>query len=100
LAHVGPAFGDRLPLDADARSNLATADQKSIDAILAGDPEAFLDLSRQEEDARKICGLSAIYLTLRLLQGAQGEAFGYDQCPADDQNGSAVSIVGALLYDG
>jgi len=100
LAHVGPAFGDRLPLDAGARSNLATADQKSIDAILAGDPEAFLDLSRQEEDARKICGLSAIYLTLRLLQGAQGEAFGYDQCPADDQNGSAVSIVGALLYDG
>jgi hypothetical protein len=37
---------------------------------------------------------------LRLLEGTKGDSLGYDQCPADDQNASAVSIVGALLYDG
>jgi hypothetical protein len=98
LAHVGPAFGDRVAVDSGARDALGAADQKSIDSILAGDAEAFLDLSRQEADSRKICGLSAIYTMLRLLDGAQGEAFSYDQCQADAQNGSVVSILGTLLY--
>ena len=98
MAHVGPAFGDPRPLDAGARAKLAAADERSIEAILAADPAAFRELSREEDDARRLCGLPPIYLMLRLLQGARGQSFGYDQCPADDQNGSVVSIVGALLY--
>ncbi len=98
LAHVGPAFGDAAAVDAGARDTLGAADQKSIDAILAGDAEAFLDLSCQDADSRKICGLSAIYMMLRLLNGAHGEAFSYDQCQADAKNGSVVSILGTLLY--
>jgi AmmeMemoRadiSam system protein B len=98
MAHVGPAFGDPRPLDGVARAKLTAADQQSIQAILAADPVRFRDLSREEDDVRRICGLPPIYLMLRLLQGARGQSFGYDQCPADDQNGSVVSIVGALLY--
>jgi AmmeMemoRadiSam system protein B len=98
MAHVGPAFGDPRPLDAVARARLTAADQRSIEAILAADPAGFRDVSREEDDDRRLCGLPPIYLMLRLLQGARGQSFGYDQCPADDQNGSVVSIVGALLY--
>ena len=36
---------------------------------------------------------------LKLLEDAKGESLGYDQCPADAENGSVVSIVGALLFD-
>ena len=99
LAHVGPAFGDELPLDPIARAKLAADDGDSVKDILRCDAESFLERSREEGDARRICGLSPIYLMLKLLEDAGGESLGYDQCPADAENGSVVSIVGALLYD-
>ena len=98
LAHVGPAFGDAVPLDDLAKTKLKTEDDASIAAIRSGSPQDFLDISVAESDARKICGLSPIYLMLRLLEGASGVHMGYDQCPADHNGGSIVSIAGALLY--
>ena len=102
LAHMGPAFGDATPLDAIARAKLAAEDRMSMDDICNGDAEAFFERSRAESDSRRICGISPIYLMLEYLNGKDllGESLGYDQCPADAQGGSAVSIAGALLYDG
>ena len=98
LAHVGPAFGDSSPLDQVAKANIRSEDAQSISAICSGDSNRFLEISRDESDRRKICGLPPIYLMLRLLDGARGMHMGYDQCPADATNGSVVSITGALLY--
>lgn len=98
LAHVGPAFGDPNPLDQVAKAKIKSEDSQSISAICAGDSRRFLEISRNESDRRKICGLPPIYLMLRLLEGARGIHMGYDQCPADTANGSIVSIAGALLY--
>ena len=99
LAHVGPAFGDPAPVGPGGRGTLEARDRESLEAICAGDAEAFFELSRVERDARRICGLPPIYLTLRLLGAVRGEAVGYDQCAADEAGGSFVSIAGALLYD-
>ena len=98
LAHVGPAFGDPEPLDDTAKASLKAEDERSIDAICTGNAAEFLDISIAESDARKICGLSPIYIMLRLLKGAAGVQMGYDQCPADHNGGSVVSIAGTLLY--
>lgn len=102
LAHMGPAFGDAMPLDAGARARLRADDEGSIGDILAGDADGFLERSRRELDSRRICGLSPIYLMLKYLEGRrlQGEAVGYDQCAADKQGGSVVSIAGVALYGG
>ena len=99
LAHVGPAFGDPSPVSAPGRASLAAADARTIAAIDAGDAQGFLDISRAERDARKICGISPIYIALRLLRGSRGESLGYDQCPADSGGGSLVSIVGSILWE-
>ncbi len=99
LAHVGPNFGDAAPIDAVGRATLAAEDAASVDAISRGDAAGFFELSRAEGDRRRICGLSPIYLMLRLLGPMEGESMGYDQCPADVDGGSLVSIVGALLYE-
>ena len=99
LAHVGLAFGDPSPVSAPGRASLAAADARTIAAIDAGDAQAFLDISRAERDARKICGISPIYIALRLLRGSRGESLGYDQCPADSGGGSLVSIVGSILWE-
>ena len=99
LAHVGPAFGDPSPVSAPGRASLAAADARTIAAIDAGDAQGFLDISRAEGDARKICGISPIYIALRLLRGSKGESLGYEQCPADTGGGSLVSIVGSILWE-
>ena len=104
LAHMGPAFGDTAPLDTVARAKLAAEDGESMTEICNGDGAAFFERSRAESDSRRICGIPPIYLMLEMLnrQGKgnnlQGESMGYDQCPADAQGGSLVSIAGALLY--
>ena len=98
LAHVGPAFGDPLPMDTIARAKLTAQDSESLTAICDGDDEAFFQLSQTESDIRRLCGLPPIYLTLRYLEGARGESLGYAQCPADADGGSLVSIAGVLLY--
>lgn len=99
LAHIGPAFGDQKPISPVDKTLLANKDAKSIQAICSGDAESFLSLSRSESDARRICGLSAIYMALKLTDSSYGLSTGYAQCPADQFNSSWVSIVGALLYD-
>ena len=101
LAHIGPAFGDTAPLDMIARAKLSAEDSASIEDIRNGDAAGFFERSRAESDSRRICGISPIYLMLECLSGRKilGESMGYDQCPADAQGGSVVSIAGALLYE-
>ena len=99
LAHVGPAFGDPSPVSGPGRASLAAADARTIAAIDAGDAQGFLDISRAERDARRICGISPIYFALRLLRGSKGESLGYAQCPADSGGGSLVTIVGSILWE-
>jgi AmmeMemoRadiSam system protein B len=99
LAHVGPAFGDSLPIDPVGQTKLTADDHRTVAAICEGDAEAFFQASKRESDARRICGLSPIYLALKLLETSRGESLGYDQCSADDKGESLVSIVGVLLYE-
>lgn len=97
LAHVGPAFGDRLAVDFIGRAQQRAADDQLLASICAGDAESFFAQIRDEGDRRHICGLPPIYLTLRLLGEVQGQPAGYDLCPADPQGLSFVSIAGAVL---
>ncbi len=97
LAHVGPAFGDPRGLDFIARAQLHNADERLLAAVYAGDATAFFEQLKAEGDRRHVCGLPPIYLTLRLLDGAQGEPAGYAQCPADPQGLSWVTIAGVIL---
>jgi len=99
LAHVGPAFGDAAPIDQPGRARLREADERLLHAAAWGRQHEFFAQLRAERDARRICGLPPIYLTLSLLgDEARGEVVGYDQCPADDANGSLVSIAGMLIW--
>ncbi|MFC1919278.1 AmmeMemoRadiSam system protein B [Chloroflexota bacterium] len=97
LAHVGPAFGGLLPVDAVERARQASADQKLMETICAGDAQGFYQQIKDEGDVRNICGLPPIYWSLRLLESAEGEVTGYQQCPADHEGTSIVSICGIVL---
>jgi AmmeMemoRadiSam system protein B len=97
LAHMGPAFGDPRPLDLVTRAHLRTADERLLRAIEMGNPLAFFRCVQAEQDRWRICGLAPIYLTLRMVTPATGKIVAYQHCPADAENGSVVTIAGALL---
>ncbi len=97
LAHVGPAFGDPRPLDLAAKAQLRAADEQLIQAMLKGDAEQFYQAIAAVRDRYRICGLPPIYVLLRVLNGGAGILTGYDQCPADEQQSSVVSICGVAI---
>jgi len=97
LAHVGPAFGDPMPLDLVTRAQLQAADERLLKAIEAGDPQGFFEAVQAERDRWRVCGLTPIYLTLQMVTPASGRIVAYERCAADAENGSVVTIAGALL---
>jgi MEMO1 family protein len=97
LAHVGPAFGGQ-PIRTEGRARLKTADDELIDRMSAGDAGGFLAAIKRVQDSNNVCGISPIYLTLRLLDPAQGEPAGYDMCPADGDGTSVVSVCGVVFH--
>lgn len=97
LAHVGPGFGDPFPVDERRRQKLATSDRRLIEALKDGDYARFYDEIAGVGDRYRICGFSSLYLMLRYLNGAQGREIAYEQCPADEQESTYVSICGLLL---
>ncbi len=97
LAHVGPVFGDALPVDLIGRAKMAKQDEELVTIISSGNAEDFFAKIEQERDMRHVCGLPPIYILLSILSGATGTPAGYAQCPASNDGSSLVSICGMLF---
>ena len=81
LAHVGPRFGDADPVSPKEAARLAAADRATLAAVTAGDADGFFDDAARDGDARRICGLSPIWMLLRATGGAPGVLRHYGQTP-------------------
>jgi AmmeMemoRadiSam system protein B len=97
LAHVGPRFGDAHPYGVAERTALARADETLLALCQRGDARAFFAEVGRDGDARRVCGVAPIYHTLRLCGATNGELLSYEQCAADDDHGSVVSIAALAL---
>lgn len=97
LAHVGPAFGDGFVMDERRRARLREEDENLMTAIRSGDAAEFFKQILSVRDKNRICGFAPLYLMLRFLEGNSGIEVAYDQCPADQNDTSLVSICGLLL---
>ena len=98
LAHVGPEFGGA-PLNEQTRQALQEADEELLLALRAGDAEGFYRTIKNVHNVNNVCGVSPLYLTLRLLENGhnhpvRGEQFGYAVCPADPHDTSVVTVAG------
>ena len=97
LAHVGPNFGDEFFMDRLRRESLAEQDQQLMAAALDGDAESWYSQIAAVGDRNRICGFAPTYLMLRYLGKSNGLQIAYDQCTADNQDTSLVSICGLLI---
>ncbi|MDR2018370.1 MAG: AmmeMemoRadiSam system protein B [Syntrophobacterales bacterium] len=95
LAHMGAQFGDPFILDRKILSQSRKKDEAILEHVKNVNAYGFFNEVRMEEDRRRICGLTAIYFQLSLLEGSRSEIVGYDQWY---DGRSSVSFAGGVFY--
>ena len=99
ISHVGPAFGDPRPFNESDKDRIKSLDEQWLKSACTGSSDLLEQHMQQHGDATRICGASPIHYMLSVLNGAQGRVVAYDQCPADEDFGSLVSVAGVLFFD-
>lgn len=97
MSHVGTAFGGS-PLTNGARQAVRADDDDLIHQMCRASASGFFESIRRVRDRNNVCGVSPIYLTLRLIKAGRGELRGYASCPADAQNTSTVTVCGMVWH--
>jgi hypothetical protein len=93
LSHVGPQFGDAVPVSPRVARAIRLYDQGLLNIAAAGDAEDFFNYNAATGDRTNVCGLSSIYTLLRLTGGSRGRILSYDQWVDPDEQG-LVSFAG------
>ena len=100
LAHVGPRFGDPIEPTPEVRAKIEAEDRESIDHALRLDADAFYASAVRDGHWRKVCGLSPLYMALRMMARLadgtpSGRRLTYAQ--ADDPMGGVVSFASLIF---
>jgi hypothetical protein len=96
LSHVGPRFGTEHPLDATLLTELERADRRTLGFVEKNDADGFFADIAQDENARNVCGVAPIYVTLKALEGADVKLLRYEQWCEED-GASCVSFASCAL---
>jgi AmmeMemoRadiSam system protein B len=98
LAHIGPRFGDRWPVDPAHQAMVGNADREMLELILAPDAEAYYAQVMRDRDARRICGFTPMYVLTALMQAEErsGELLRYTQWVESDRS-SSVTFASAIF---
>lgn len=79
LSHVGKLYGDPSGPTADTLKALELKDLASLERVRQGSAEAWFDHVSPDGDTRRICGLTPIYMMLRMTGGLPGRVVKYSQ---------------------
>ena len=90
FAHVGPVFGDEVDIDKKLMDWMMKGDTQGLQILAAGDAEAFWTSVMADGNQRHVCGLSATYAAMRLLDRPEGKVHRYGFAP--DPGGGVVSF--------
>ena len=90
FAHVGPVFGDEVEINQELIQWMMAGDTRGLQTIAEGNAESFWNSVMSDGNKRHVCGLSATYAALRLLEGSDGRVHKYGFAP--DPAGGIVSF--------
>jgi MEMO1 family protein len=92
LAHIGPRFGDRWPVDLSHQAEVERGDREMLDHVLAPDADAYYLQVMRDRDARRICGLTPIYFLTGLMrsEGRTGALLRYTKWVDTDLSSSVT----------
>jgi AmmeMemoRadiSam system protein B len=79
LCHVGPEFGDPLPVDDGTLDTVKNFDQAMLDRASARDASGWFSKAAEVNNRWRVCGLAATYTLLEAIGPARGRLLSYDQ---------------------
>jgi AmmeMemoRadiSam system protein B len=98
LSHIGPQFGDERPVSQGDLNDVRDADLGALRPVEAMDKEGFWQEVVRDGNRRNICGLSAIYTFLSILEAEEGKLLKYDQW-RDEQGWGCVTFA-SMVFTG
>ncbi|MBI2362384.1 MAG: AmmeMemoRadiSam system protein B, partial [Elusimicrobia bacterium] len=94
LAHIGRRFGDDREVDGGWMGRVEARDREGLSRLAAQDPQGWLDSVQSDGNARRVCGVSALYAFSRLhkalFPAAAGRLLHWGHAP--DPSGGEVSF--------
>lgn len=92
LAHIGPRFGDSWSVDGSRQAACGAADQELLALVTQPDARAYYAHVMRDNDARRICGFTPIYVLTELMQRERrpGEVLRYTQWVDTDLSSSVT----------
>src|SRR5262249_20062057 len=77
LAHIGPKFGDPLPVGDSLLTQSRSQDMALIKAMDAANMAEYFRIVADEADARRICGLPPTFTLLEAIRPKSGKLLHY-----------------------
>ena len=97
LAHVGRRFGDHSGPTDQSLQRVEREDRIFLNLIEQGDAEGVFQSIAEDNDRRRVCGYTPIYMMLRCLDHPRGKLLQYRQW-SDLNAGAAVTFASLALY--
>jgi AmmeMemoRadiSam system protein B len=97
LAHIGPKFGDRQPVNESQLCHSRHMDQDLLKEMEKGDMSGYFRVLAKESDARRICGFPPSYTLLEAIRPSHGKLLHYDQY-VHPQGFESVSFASVGFY--
>jgi AmmeMemoRadiSam system protein B len=79
LAHIGPKFGDREPVNDSQLHHSRHMDQSLLKQMEKADMASYFRVLSEEGDARRICGFPPTYTLLEAIRPSYGKILHYEQ---------------------
>ena len=96
LSHIGPQFGDGQRISLGDLADIRGADLETLRSVEALDREGFWQGVARDANQRHICGLSAIYTLLCLIEVREGKLLKYSQW-RDEQGWGCVTFASMVF---
>jgi AmmeMemoRadiSam system protein B len=98
LAHIGPKFGDPLPVSESQLTASRAGDELILNRLNAADPAGYFRVIAEEGDARRICGFPPTWLTLAAARPRTGRVLHYNRS-VHPTGHESVSFAAAAFYE-
>jgi AmmeMemoRadiSam system protein B len=97
LAHIGPKFGDPVPVAEPQLDHSRQQDQLILKQTEKADPAGFFQVIADEGDSRRICGLPPTWTVLSATRPSRGKVLHYGQY-VHPRGHESVSFASVAFY--
>jgi AmmeMemoRadiSam system protein B len=96
LSHIGPQFGDQHSVSPGDLAGIRNADLETLRSVEALDTEGFWQSAARNANERHICGLTAIYTLLSIIEVREGKLLKYSQWR--DEHGYGCVTFASMVF--